>query len=79
MKGGKKRHLSDEAVGYYSTIIVQHPDVYKWNCYQTHGFHLRRHGQVSMHRFIALTDGLERDESEQFNSKQSCGNEKKTG
>ena len=64
---------------HYCTLIVQQPDVYKRNYYRTHGLHLRRHGQVSMHRITALMDGLEKDGFVQLSSKQSCGNEKKDG
>ena len=78
MKGGK-RHPSHEVMEHYCTIIVQHPDVYKWNYYRTHGLHLHRHGQVSMHRITALIDGLDKDGFVQLNSKQACGNEMRYG
>ena len=77
-KRGEKRHLSDEAMEHYCTIIVQQPDVYKWDYYRTHGLNLHRHKQVSMHRIIALTDGLEKDGFVQLSTKQSSGNEKRS-
>ena len=61
---------------HYYTIVVEQPDVYKWNYYQTHALHLHRHGQVSMHRITVLTDGLGNDGFVQLSSRQSCGNEK---
>ena len=70
--------MSDEAMEHYCTIIVQQPDVYKWNYYLTHGSHLHRHGQVSMHRVAALTDGLEKDGFMKLSPKQSCEKEEKT-
>ena len=75
LRKGKKRDPSDGVIDHYCTIIVQQPDVYMWNYYQTHRLHLHRHGQVSMHIITALTDGLDKDRFVQLSSKQACGNE----